>query len=206
MRDVLRSGWVAAMAVCLVALGMTPLTARAEDNTQAQVNVKPAGQATGYQPIQVPSSNIIGYKPIPNSALEAAMNGTVAAPAQAVPAYPVSAPGGAIPMGVGSGTSPAAAGAPGQLPVTYQFGIVGEGFYTLGRDDVIQIDVRNQPEFSGVFAVGFDGRIQYNYLGDIPVAGLTKFELQQVLEKLLVKYVRVPLVVPVCGVFRRYEE
>ena len=82
----------------------------------------------------------------------------------------------------------------GQLPITYLTGIVGEGFYTLGRDDVIRIDVRGQPEFSGAFVVGFDGRIQYNYLGDLPVAGLTKYEVQQVLEKLLGRYVRTPMV------------
>jgi polysaccharide export outer membrane protein len=78
--------------------------------------------------------------------------------------------------------------------MAYQFGVVGEGFYTLGRDDIIQIDVRNQPEFSGMFLIGFDGRIQYNYLGDIPIAGMTKYEVQQVLEKLLQRYIRVPVV------------
>ena len=196
MQDLSRAGRIT--TACLVALGVTAATAWAEDSVQ--VNVRPAttGQPTSYQPVQVPSGNIIGYKPIPSSALEAAMGGPAGAPPQAVQAYPGQAQTGlmpgAVPMGVAAGTVPGVPSTPGQLPVSYQFGIVGEGFYTLGRDDVIQIEVRNQPEFSGVFAVGFDGRIPYSYLGDIPVAGLTKFEVQQVIEKLLVKYVRVPLV------------
>ena len=106
-------------------------------------------------------SSIIGYQPIPNSALS-----------QGAPQQP---------------------GFTGQqLPLVYLTGVGGEGFYTLGRDDIIRIDVRNQPEFSGSYSVGFDGRIQYEYLGDVPVAGMTKYEVQQVLEKLLAEYIRVP--------------
>ena len=81
-----------------------------------------------------------------------------------------------------------------KLPTGYLTGILGDGPYTLGRDDVIRIIVRNQPEFSGEYAIGFDGRIQYNHLGDLPLAGLTKYEVQQVMEKLLEKYIRVPSV------------
>jgi polysaccharide biosynthesis/export protein len=142
------------------------------------------------------SGNIIGYKPIPSSALETAMGQqTGPAPAQAVNAYPnvgVQANSyAAMPQGVAAPVN----GAPGPgLPVTYLTGIVGEGFYTLGRDDVIRIDVQGQPEFSGTFVVGFDGRLQYNYLGDLPIAGLTKYEVAQVLEKLLQRYVRTPVV------------
>lgn len=118
----------------------------------------------------IPSGNIIGYRPISNETLEAV------APAQSAQ------------------TTPPAAQLPPQLPPVYLTGILGDGPYTLGRDDVIHIDVRNQPEFTGDFAVGFDGRIQYNYLGDIPIAGMTKYEVQQVLEKLLQQYIRVPAV------------
>ena len=196
----LRTGWMVVAGLVPAVLAAAPAV-WADDSAQAQ----PAAttQSGGYQPVSVPSGGIIGYKPIPNSAIEAAMSGT-SAPAQAVAAYPSAAPGsltfnggvGGVPEGVSTPIAPAsgAAGAQGQLPLSYQFGLVGEGFYTLGRDDVVQIDVRGQPEFSGIFVVGFDGRLQYSYLGDIPVAGLTKFELQQVLEKLLVKYIRVPSV------------
>lgn len=116
-----------------------------------------------------PSGNIIGYQPISNSALA---GGQPAAASQR-----------------GPGQQPGS-----QLPVGYVTGVIGEGLYTLGRDDVLHIDVRNQSEFTDDFIVGFDGRIQYNYLGDIPVAGMTKYEVQQILEKLLQKYIRVPVV------------
>ena len=134
--------------------------------------VPPTGGPT-YSPYQTfessPSGNIIGYQPIPNSALSSV--------GQGVP-----------------GRQPGVPGQP-QLPMAYVTGVVGgEGLYTLGRDDVIHIEIRDQPEFSGDFIVGFDGRIQYNYLGDVPIAGMTKYEVQQVLEKLLQQYVRVPVV------------
>jgi polysaccharide export outer membrane protein len=153
----------------------------------------PTYQQYQAPPVQVPSGSIIGYKPITNSQLEAAMSGAVPAPSAAVQAYPgavrvtMAAPGVAVGAGAGQMGQ-------GQMPVGYLTGVVGEGFYTLGRDDVIQIDVRNQPEFSGAFVIGFDGRIQYNYLGDIPIAGMTKYEVQQVLEKMLQKYIRLPMV------------
>ena len=184
------------MAILLMSLSGSRV-AQAEDTSSSGSSSSSSTSATPtYQPYQpppvaVPSGMIIGYKPITNAQLEAAMSGATPAPSVAVPAYPV--------VGAHSNfttSGPVGAGAPqaGQLPVSYMTGVVGEGFYTLGRDDVIQIDVRNQPEFSGVFVIGFDGRIQYNYLGDIPIAGMTKYEVQQVLEKMLQKYVRVPQV------------
>lgn len=152
----------------------------------------PAGPQPVSPAIPDASANIIGYQPISNDALDAALAGAAAAPAMAQPAYP------AVAVTVaGLPSQPAtAAGGPSaaQLPPAYVTGILGDGPYTLGRDDAIHVDVRNQAEFSGNFVVGFDGRIQYTYLGDIPVAGLTKYEVQQVLEQLLQQYVRVPSV------------
>lgn len=138
-----------------------------------------------------PSGNIIGYKPISNEAL----GSVVPAQAGATPAYaaPIQASAPVAPGAPGV-TQPATTPTTSQLPTAYLTGILGDGPYTLGRDDVINIDVRSQPEFSGPFVIGFDGRIQYNYLGDIPIAGMTKYEVQQVLEKLLEKYVRMPVV------------
>jgi hypothetical protein len=197
MRDVLN----VALGVLVALSSVTaPRMGWAEDGDQSPyqgtVVVRPQ---SGYQPapVAVPSGTVIGYKPIPNSALEAAMSGATPAPAEATPVYPsfnqgatqrqapyVPGVGGLSPLqgasvGAPVGSAPGTAGqvqGPGQqLPMAYQFGVVGEGFYTLGRDDIIQIDVRNQPEFSGMFLIGFDGRIQYNYLGDIPIAGMTKY-------------------------------
>ncbi|MBI3321331.1 MAG: polysaccharide export protein [Candidatus Omnitrophica bacterium] len=147
-----------------------------------------------YQPIpgNASSGNLIGYKPIPPSAFDAALPSVIPAQPAATPAYPVPVARGGVRRGAKTlGASPSATGST-ELPSGYLTGIVGEGFYTLGRDDIIRIVVRNQPEFSGDFVIGFDGRIQYNYLGDIPVAGLTKYEVQQVLETLLRQYIRVP--------------
>ena len=189
------------MAILLVVSLSGSGIAQAEDTSSsgsgeasAPTTVTPTYQTYQAPPVQVPSGAIIGYRPITNAQLEAALSGATPAPPAAVPAYatPGARSGFAATSGAGA-VGGSAAGA-GQLPTAYLTGVVGEGFYTLGRDDVIQIDVRNQPEFSGAFVIGFDGRIQYNYLGDIPVAGMTKYEAQQVLEKMLQKYVRVPQV------------
>lgn len=64
--------------------------------------------------------------------------------------------------------------------------------YTLGNEDIIQITVRNQPEFSGQFVIGPDGKIQYTFVGDIEAAGLTKEQLKQKLIKELDRFVKVP--------------
>jgi len=74
-----------------------------------------------------------------------------------------------------------------------QEGILGEGqHYTLGKDDVVEITVRSQPEFSGQFIVGPDGNIQYTFVGDIKAQGLTKEELKDKITSVLIKYVRAP--------------
>jgi len=136
------------------------------------------------------SGAIIGYQPISSAALEGAMSGNAppVSPAYSTtrqPAGQTTRPG-QVPRTQDPGQS--------QLPMVYLTGVVGEGLYTLGRDDVIRIDVRAQPEFTGDFMIGFDGRIQYNYIGDVPVAGMTKYEVEQVIEGLLDKYIRQPVV------------
>lgn len=67
--------------------------------------------------------------------------------------------------------------------------------YTLGPDDVVEIDVQGHPEFSGQYNVTPEGIIQYQYLGDIQVEGLTKNELQEKLTSLLTEYLNEPKVV-----------
>jgi polysaccharide export outer membrane protein len=64
--------------------------------------------------------------------------------------------------------------------------------YTLGNEDVLQITVRNQPEFSGQFVIGPDGKIQYTFVGDIEATGLTKTQLKEKLIKELDRFVKVP--------------
>ncbi len=106
---------------------------------------------------------------------------------------PLIAQSGGLPVPAGPPSTPP----PGSSqPTAYDYTtwMVGEGPYTLGRDDVVQIDVRNQPLFSGSFVVGPDGSIQYHSLGDVPVAGRTKYEVQHILATLLERYIRMPAV------------
>lgn len=71
--------------------------------------------------------------------------------------------------------------------------VVGEArSYTLGNEDILQITVRNQPEFSGQFVIGPDGKIQYTFVGDIEAAGLTRDQLKQRLIEELNRFVKVP--------------
>ena len=64
--------------------------------------------------------------------------------------------------------------------------------YTLGPDDVIEIDVRRHPEFSGQYIVNSEGKIEYKFVGDVIVTGLTKTELQERLAKILSDYIIEP--------------
>mgnify|MGYP001615442144 CR=1 FL=1 len=61
--------------------------------------------------------------------------------------------------------------------------------YTLGPDDVIQIDVQRHPEFSGIFPVNLEGKIQLKFAGDIEVTGLTKKALEQKIKNTISNYV-----------------
>ncbi len=46
--------------------------------------------------------------------------------------------------------------------------------YTLGPDDVIDIVVMRHPEVSGQYTINKEGKIQYEFAGDVTLAGLTK--------------------------------
>jgi polysaccharide export outer membrane protein len=64
--------------------------------------------------------------------------------------------------------------------------------YTLGPEDVIDIEVRRHPEFSGKYVLNSEGRIEYKFVGDIVVAGLTKKEVKERLTEILSEYVVSP--------------
>jgi len=64
--------------------------------------------------------------------------------------------------------------------------------YTLGPDDVIEVDVRRHPEFSGQYTVNSEGKIEYKFVGDVIVAGLTKVQLQERIAEILSEYVIEP--------------
>lgn len=64
--------------------------------------------------------------------------------------------------------------------------------YTLGPDDIIAIEVRRHPEFSGEYTVNSEGMIEYKFVGDIHVARLTKVQLKERLYGTLSKFVVAP--------------
>lgn len=64
--------------------------------------------------------------------------------------------------------------------------------YTLGPDDIIEVIVRRHPEFSDKYLVNGEGKIQYKFIGDIEVRGLTKIELKEKLTQILGKYIISP--------------
>ncbi len=64
--------------------------------------------------------------------------------------------------------------------------------YTLGPDDVIEIIVRRHPEFSDKFLINAEGKIQYKFVGDIEISGMTKTEVQDLITKILAKYIITP--------------
>jgi len=64
--------------------------------------------------------------------------------------------------------------------------------YTLGPEDIVQIDVMRHPEFSGVYPVNLEGKIQYKFVGDIDVSGLNKKQLEEKVTKIISSYVISP--------------
>lgn len=61
--------------------------------------------------------------------------------------------------------------------------------YTLGPDDVIEINVQRHTEFSGTYPVNLEGKIQYEFVGDVDVTGLNKKEVEDKISKLISGYV-----------------
>ncbi len=61
--------------------------------------------------------------------------------------------------------------------------------YTLGPDDVVEITIFRHPEFSGVYPVNLEGKIQYKFVGDMSVDGLTKSQLQVKIKDIISNFV-----------------
>lgn len=64
--------------------------------------------------------------------------------------------------------------------------------YTLGPNDIIEIEVRRHPEFSSQCTINSEGKIEYKFVGDIIVDGLTKAQLKERLTKILSKFIIEP--------------
>jgi len=77
-------------------------------------------------------------------------------------------------------------------PKVVQAGVDEPTRYTLGPDDVIEIIVRRHPEFSGSYPINAEGKIQYKFVGDIEVKGLTKTEVKDKIMQILSKFIISP--------------
>lgn len=93
----------------------------------------------------------------------------------------VKAPDDAVPLAV----DPAALAS----TVPAQSGISEPTRYTLGPDDVIEIIVRRHPEFSDKFIINAEGKIQYKFVGDIEIRGLSKTEVKEKIAQILSKFI-----------------
>ena len=85
---------------------------------------------------------------------------------------------------------------PENMPAVGAIGITSDEpvKYTLGPEDVISLDVRRHPEFSGTYEINSEGKIQYKFVGDIAAAGMTKNEFREKLVKILSVYVVEPTI------------
>jgi len=66
------------------------------------------------------------------------------------------------------------------------------GQYTLGPVDVIEITVMRHPEVSGEYPINNEGMIQYEFVGDLMISGLTKDQAAQVIREALSEYIVSP--------------
>ncbi len=64
--------------------------------------------------------------------------------------------------------------------------------YTLGPEDVLNIVVMRHPEVSGEYTINKEGKIQYEFVGDVNIGGLTKEQAVEVLAKKLSTYIVKP--------------
>ena len=68
----------------------------------------------------------------------------------------------------------------------------GSSTYTLGPTDIIEISVLRHPEVSGEYLINNEGKIQYEFVGDIEIAGLTKEEAKELIVDQLSTYIISP--------------
>lgn len=66
--------------------------------------------------------------------------------------------------------------------------------YVIGSDDVLAVDVWHEHELSRVIPVRPDGKISLPLVGELPVAGLTAWQLQDMIAQHLKEYVEHPQV------------
>lgn len=82
-----------------------------------------------------------------------------------------------------------------QVPEAYSFKVLAgdQGSrYTLGPTDVVEINVLRHPEVSGLYIINSEGKIQYEFVGDVQVGGMTKEEAAVVIRDKLATYIVKP--------------
>jgi polysaccharide export outer membrane protein len=72
--------------------------------------------------------------------------------------------------------------------------IMESSYYTLGIEDVIDVEVLRHPEVSGQYIINNEGKIQYEFIGDIKVEGMKKDDVKKLLTSLLQEYIISPIV------------
>jgi polysaccharide export outer membrane protein len=66
--------------------------------------------------------------------------------------------------------------------------------YKIGIADVLEVFIWKEPELSREVKVRLDGRITFPLLDDVDAAGLTTFQLKQIIQKKLGEFVESPFV------------
>lgn len=69
---------------------------------------------------------------------------------------------------------------------------VDDSTYTLGVNDVIEITVARHPEVSKQYVINSEGKIQYEFVGDIQIEGLTKQKATDLVAQRLSTYIVSP--------------
>jgi polysaccharide export outer membrane protein len=67
-----------------------------------------------------------------------------------------------------------------------------ESTYTLGPTDEIEITVGRHPEVTGRFSINSEGKIQYRFVGDVKVVGMTKSQVAEHITTVLSEYIISP--------------
>lgn len=77
-------------------------------------------------------------------------------------------------------------------PVILNIEEPSDSTYTLGANDVIEINVLRHPEVSGQYIINQEGKIQYEFVGDVHIAGQTKDEVAGSLQEVLTEFIISP--------------
>mgnify|MGYP001572887467 FL=1 len=84
---------------------------------------------------------------------------------------------------------PAAAAEDSTASVEVPEAIATMSHYAVGETDILEITVMRHPEVSGQFVINNEGNIQYEFVGDLNVLGLTKDQVKKLLTEKLSDYI-----------------